>query len=162
MTPVLGDLHRDHGQLLHLPAHRLAHRDTLLRREGVTAVTTLGPVLDHPIDSPHGQQWPTPAFMTGLGALFATRWILAALRRAGGRIGARGNGGVARAAVQSALKLSDALILASDPRSQRLDLGVHPQQHLDDRLTPSVIDRFRLNTLHTTGFDAAELCPPTH
>jgi hypothetical protein len=55
--------------------------------------------------------------MTGLGALFATRWILAALRYAGGRTGARWNGGVARAAVQSALKLSYTLILTGDTRA---------------------------------------------
>jgi hypothetical protein len=91
--------------------------------------------------------------MTGLGALFAPRSILAALRRTGRRIGARRNRGVARTAVQTTLELSDPLILASDPRRQHLDLGVHPQKHLHDRLTTSVIDRFRLNPLHTTGFD---------
>lgn len=162
MTPVLGDLHRDHRQLLDLPAHRFAHRDVLLRGEDVTAATVLGPILDHPIDRPRRQQRATPAFMTWLGALFATRWILAALLRAGRRIGARRNGGVARPAVQSPLKLRDPLILTCDPRSQRLDLGIHPQKHLDDRLTTSVIDRFRLSPLHTTGFDAAELSPPTN
>jgi hypothetical protein len=100
--------------------------------------------------------------MTGLGALFATRCILPALRSGGGRIGARGNRGVARTAVQSTLKLSDPLILAGDTRGQHLDLGVHPQQHLNDRLTPSFIDRLRLNPIHTTRFDAAELSPPTN
>jgi hypothetical protein len=83
------------------------------------------------------------------------------LLRAGRRIGARGNRGVARAAVQSTLKLGDTLILASDPRGQRLDLGIHPQKHLNDRLTPSVIDRLSLNPLHTTGFGTAKQYPPT-
>ena len=162
LAPVLSDRHRDRGQLLHLPAHRHAYRDTLLGREGVSAATALGPVLDHPINGPRGQQRPAPAFMTELGALLATRWILATLRRAGGRIGARGNRRVARAAVQPTLELGDPLILARDARGQRLDLGIHPQKHLHDRLTPSVIDRLRLSPLHTTGFDAAELSPPTH
>ncbi len=110
---------------------------------------------------------PTPTTTAGpcpqsrLSALFATRWILATLRCAGGRIGARGNRGIARAAIQSALELGDAFILAHDARFQASDLGVHPQKHLHDRLAPSVIDRFRLNPIHTTRFDAAELSPPT-
>jgi hypothetical protein len=91
MTLMLGDLHRDRGQLLDLPAHRLARRDVLVHGEGVTAVTALGPVLDDPIDGPRRQQWPAPALMSRLGALGAPRGILATLRRAGGRIGARGN-----------------------------------------------------------------------
>lgn len=95
--------------------------------------------------------------MTGLGALFATRWIFATLRRAGGRSGARGNRRVARAAVQSAFELRDPLILARDPRGQHLNLGVHPQQHLDDRLAPSIINRLRLNPIHTSQFDAPAL-----
>jgi hypothetical protein len=100
--------------------------------------------------------------MTGLGALSATRRILATLRRAHRRIGARGNRRVTRAAVQPALKLGDTLILAGNPRRQHLDLGVHPQQHLNDRLTPSVIDRLRLNPIHPSKFDTPRLCPPTH
>jgi hypothetical protein len=116
-------------------------------------------MLDHPIDGPRRQQRPTPAFMTGLGALFATRRILATLRR--GRIGARGNRGVTRAAIQPALELGDALILACDPRGQHLDLGIHPQKHLHDDLTPSVIDRLRLSPIHTSKIDTPGLCPPT-
>lgn len=54
LTPVLSDRHRDRGQLLHLPAHRLVHRYVLVGREGVAAATALGPVLDHAIDSPRG------------------------------------------------------------------------------------------------------------
>jgi hypothetical protein len=158
---VLGDLHRDHGQLLDLPAHRLAHRDTLLECESVTAPATLRPILDHPVHCPRRQQWPALALVTGLGALSATRRILSTLlRRAGGRIGARGNRRVARTAVQPTLELGDPLILARDPHSQRPNLGVHPQKHLNDRRTPSVIDRFRLNPLHTPRFDEPELCPP--
>ena len=79
-----------------------------------------------------------------------------------GRIGARGNRRVTRTAVQPTLKLRDPLILARNPRGQRLNLSVHPQKHLNDRLTPSVIDRFRLNPLHTKRFDEAELYPPTN
>jgi hypothetical protein len=120
------------------------------------------PMLDHPVHRPHRQQRPAPALMSRLGALLATRWILAALRRASRRIGARGNGGVARAAVQSAPELVDALILAGDTHGQRLDLSVHPQQHLHDRHAPSVIDRLRLNPVHTTGFDTADPYPPTN
>jgi hypothetical protein len=100
--------------------------------------------------------------MSRLSALLATRWILATLLRAGRRIGARGNRGIARAAIQSTLKLGDTLILARDPRSQRLDLGIHPQKHLNDRLAPSIIDRLRLNPIHTTRFDAPKLTPPTN
>jgi hypothetical protein len=52
--------------------------------------------------------------------------------------------------------------LAGDALFQASDLGVHPQKHLHDRLTTSVIDRFRLNPVHTTKFDTPELSPPTH
>lgn len=134
----------------------------LVHSEDMSATTALGPALGYTINGPRWQQRTPAPLMTGLGALFAPRCILAALRRGGGRIGARGNRRVARAAVQSALELSDPLILAGDPRRQRLDLGVHPQQDLNDRLTTSVIDRFRLGPLHTTGFDTAQLTPPTH
>jgi hypothetical protein len=98
--------------------------------------------------------------MPMLGALFATRWILATLRRADGRIGTRGNRRVTRTAIQPALELRDPLILARDPHGQRLNLRIHPQKHPNDRLTPSVIDRFGLNPLHTPKFDEAQLCPP--
>jgi hypothetical protein len=71
MTPVLGDLHRDHRQLLDLPTHRFAHRDALVHGEDVTAATALRPMIDRPVHRPRRQQRPTPAFMSRLGALFA-------------------------------------------------------------------------------------------
>jgi hypothetical protein len=159
---MLSDLDLCHGQLLDLPAHRLADRDTLPLRESVTTPTALGPILDDPVHGPRRQERATVALMTRLGSLRTPRRILAKLRRTGGRIGARGNRRVARAAVQPTLEHSDPLILARNPRGQRLNLSVHPQKHLNDRLTPSVIDRFRLNPLHTKKFDSTPLCPPTN
>ena len=88
---MLSDLDLCHGQLLDLPGHRLADRDTFLGRESVTTPAALGPILDDPIHRPRRQERATLALVTGLGALIAARWILATLRRAGGRIGARGN-----------------------------------------------------------------------
>ena len=35
-----------------------------------------------------------------------------------------------------------------DPRLELLDAAVHPQQHLDDDLSPRVVDRLRLSALH--------------
>ena len=85
--------------------------------------TALGPMLDDLIHRPRRQQRAALALMPGLGALFATRWILATPRRAGRRIGARRQRRVTRAAVQPTLELGDPLILPRDPRSQRLDLS---------------------------------------
>lgn len=56
----------------------------------------------------------------------------------------------------------DALILARDAIFQATDLSVHPQKHLHNHLTTSVIDRLRLNPIHTTKFDTTELSPPTN
>ena len=117
---MLGDLDLCHGQLLDLPAHRLAHPQALAGREDVPAATVLGPILDDVIHGPRRQQWPALALMAELGTLFATRWILATLRCAGRQIGARGNRRITRAAVQPALELGDPLILASDMRLQLL------------------------------------------
>ncbi len=47
-------------------------------------------------------------------------------------------------------------------RLQLLDTTIHPQKNLNDDLTPSIVNRLRLNTLHTPKFDRTELCPPTH
>jgi hypothetical protein len=124
------------------------------------AATALGPILNDLIHGPCRQKRPALALVTELGTLFATRRILATLRRAGGRISARWNRRVTGAAIQPALKLRDPLILARNPRSQRLNLSVHPQKHLNDRLTPSVKDRFRLNPLHTKTFDTTPPSPP--
>ena len=71
MTLVLGDLDRDHWQLLDLPAHRLAGGHTLLHGEDMTAATAIGPMLDHPVYRPRRQKRPAPAPMPRLGTLFA-------------------------------------------------------------------------------------------
>jgi hypothetical protein len=117
-------------------------------------------MLDDHVHGPRRQKRPALALVTGLGALFATRWILATLRCAGRRISARGNRRVTRAAVQPALEQGDPLILASDMRLQLLDTAIHPQENLDNDLAPTIVNRLRLNSLHTTKFDKTELCPP--
>jgi hypothetical protein len=81
--------------------------------------------------------------------------------RSSRRIGARRNRRVTRTAIQPPLKHSDPLILTSDTLDDRLDLGIHPQKHLNNRLTTRVIDRLSLNPLHTTRFDAPAM-PPTN
>jgi hypothetical protein len=73
LSAMLGDLDLRNGQLLDLPAHRLAHRDALLGRESVTTPAALGPILDDTIHRPRRQERATLALVTGLGALFATR-----------------------------------------------------------------------------------------
>ena len=80
MTLVLGDLHRDHRQLLDLPVHRLTHRDLLRSREHAPTLTVIGPMLDHLIDCPRRQQRPALAFMPRLGTSLATGKILATPR----------------------------------------------------------------------------------
>jgi hypothetical protein len=60
--------------------------------------------------------------------------------------------GVARGLLQLTLELLNASL-------QLLDAQVHTQQHLDDDLPASVIDRLRLTTLHALVFDATGLCP---
>ena len=50
--------------------------------------------------------------------------------------------------------------MALNNRGQLLDLTIHTQQHLDDDLSPRVIDRASFFQLHTTKFDRPELCPP--
>ena len=80
----------------------------------MTALTALRPMLDDLVDRPRRQERPTLALMPRLGALSAPRRVLAA---PGGVPGGSALGGceaVTRAAVQPALKLSDALVLASD------------------------------------------------
>lgn len=99
--------------------------------------------------------------MTVLSAAFAARGILAA-RKPRGRIGARRSRGVPRRAVQLALKLRDPLVLARNTVLQPTDLLIHPQQHCDHNLAALIIDRLRLNAVHTDVFDTTELTPPTH
>jgi hypothetical protein len=62
-----------------------------------------------------------------------------------------------RAAIQPALKLGYPLVLASDALGELLDLTIHAQQNLNHDLTTSVIDRLRLDTLHTPIFDDPRL-----
>jgi hypothetical protein len=61
--------------------------------------------------------------------------------------------GVAGARSQLALELLH-------PRLELLNAAIHRQQHLDDGLSPRIVDRLCLGTLHAIGFDRAELCPP--
>lgn len=149
---VLCHGHRDRRQLFDLMARGLAHRHALIGNEDVAAATALGPVLDHLIDRPRRQQRPAVTLMTVLGALLATRGVLAALGIAR-RIGARRTRRVARALVQLALELPDTSL-------KLLDAPIHPQQHLDHDLTTGIINRLRLGTLHANGFDTPRLCPP--
>ena len=149
-------------QLFDLVARGRMRRPTLILGEDVAAGAALRPVLDHLIHSARRQQLAPVALVTGLATTFAPAGILAAPWRPAGGIGARRSGGVARVAVQLALELGDALILAGDTLLEAPYLLVHAQQHLDDHLAPGVVDRLRLSALHTPGFDAAGLCPPTH
>ena len=73
---MLGDLDRDHRQLLDLLAHRLAHRDALVLREDVTAATAIGQCSIDLVDRPRRQQRTPLALMARLGALFAPRGSL--------------------------------------------------------------------------------------
>lgn len=66
---MLSDLNLCHGQLLDLPAHRLADRDTLLGRESVTTPAAFRPILDNPVHRPRRQKRATLALMTRLSTL---------------------------------------------------------------------------------------------
>jgi excinuclease ABC subunit A len=66
------------------------------------------------------------------------------------------------ASIQPTLQLLDPLALAPHRLSELGDLAIHPQQDLDHDLPTLVIDRLRLQALHTTRFDAPKLCPPTN
>lgn len=74
----------------------------------------------------------------GAEHLHAYRWV---------RLG-RGRG-VARAAVQPPLKLSDPLLLTSHTRFQPADLPIHPQKNRHHDLTALVIDHHPLSALHS-------------
>src|SRR5271155_5524764 len=111
------------------------------------------PVIDHLIDRPCRQQRPPMSLVSGLATALTPRRILASLGRSPGRIRARRTRGVPRVAGQLTLELLDTPL-------QLLDTAIHRQQHFDYGLTPRVIDRLRLSTLHIQIFDEAELCPP--
>ena len=126
-------------------------------------------MLDDLIHRPRRQQLAALALMAALGALRASRGILAPFRRDPRPIDARRRRRIPRAAIQPALQLGDPLILARNPRAQRLDL--HPQsvvllrerqQHRDHGITTLLIDRLGLTPLHTPEFDKTESCPPTN
>jgi len=119
----------------------------LLFREDMTATAALGPVLDHLIHRARRQQIPSTPFVARLAAAPASGAIFAALGPAR-RIRARWSGGIARVAIQLALELCDALVLAGDTLLKAAYLLVHAQQHLDDHLTARLIDRLGLGALH--------------
>src|SRR5580698_4405205 len=102
-------------------------------------------MIDNLIDRPRRQQRTPLALMSRLTALPAPRRILLALGRATRRIRARRLRTVARTTTQPPLVLL----------RQR-------QQHRDDRITTLLIDRLRLDALHASYFDTAQLCPPTN
>jgi len=157
---MLGHSDRDRRQLLDLVAHRITNRHVVILSEHLTAVAVIRPVIDDPIDRPRRQQRPPLALMPWLAALPATRRILPAPGRRTRRIRARRLRAVARASVQPALELRDPLTLPSNRLRELLDLAIHPQQHLDHNIAARVIDRLGLNPIHTSRFDAPELCPP--
>jgi hypothetical protein len=149
---MLNHTHRDRRELFDLVARRLAHRAALLRGEHMPAAAARRPVLDYLVDCPRWQQRPAVPLVAILGALLAATGILTP-RRGAGQVRTRRARGVARALPQLSLELLH-------PRLQLLDTPVHPQQNLDNSLTPSVIDRLRLSALHNPRFDTPGLCPP--
>ena len=157
---VLDHDRRDHRQLLNLMTRRHAERDQVGFAEHVPTLARLGPVLDDLIHRRRWQQLTPATLVAGLAALLAWRATLSTQRRAGRRVLARRRRRVTRRATQPSLELRDPLLLPSDPLRQRLDLAIHPQQHLDHDLTALVIDRLRLRALHTPRFAAPALCPP--
>jgi hypothetical protein len=166
---MLGHSDRQPRKLLDLMAHRLAHADQLGLREDVPAATRRRPVRDHLVDRRRRQELAPLALMPGLAALLANRRILAAARRRTRRIGARRLRRVARRTAQLTLQLGDPLVLPRDARAQLLDLRLQTlvlrrerQQHLDHNSAALLIDRLRLDPIHTPRLDSAKLCPPTH
>ena len=162
LTAMLGHRDGNRRQLLDLMTRRHIDGDQLVAGKLTATTTTRRPVIDELINRPRRQQRPALALMTRLGALLGTRRVLAPLRRRARRVLARRLRGVARVATKPAFQLGDALLLTGDPLSQRLDLGIHAQQHRDHHLAALLVNRLRLDPLHTTGFDTATLCPPTH
>ena len=94
--------------------------------------------------------------VTRLPTLRTTRTILATpTRRHARRILTRRQRRITRGTTNPTLE-------PLDPRLKLRDPTIHRQQHLNNRFTPGVIDRLRLNPIHTTRFDNAQLCPPTN
>ena len=152
---MLGHVHRDLRQLFDLMARRLAHRDPL-------ASAKTWPQSQRSASARRARRPPTAA----------TARDRAPHAQAGRPAHARSDPFRARGGAPGGSELGGneelrellrrARARASHPRFQLLDPAIHRQQHLDYRLTPRVIDRLRLNALHTPRFDAAELCPPTN
>jgi len=152
---VLGDDHVDRRQLLDLMARRHAVADAFDVTEDMAARALRGPVVDDLVHGPRRQQRPTLALMARLAAGLATGRILPSPRRRPRRILARRLRRSARRALRLALQLRDPLILARDPRRQRLDLRAQPlilgrqlHQHAHDDLAALLEDRLRLGPLH--------------
>jgi hypothetical protein len=132
---MLNHADRHHRQLFDLPAHRLPSRDTLPHGEHVAATAALRPILKNLIDRGERQQIPTVPLMATLSTTPTPgETLLPPPRRRARRIGARWLRAVARTAPQAPLQLRDPLILPGNPISQRLDLRIHTQGHLNDRL----------------------------
>jgi hypothetical protein len=147
---------RDDRQLFDLMAHRFTHAEQLARREDVAAPAALGPMLNHLIHRACRQQLTAVTLVPRLSTLRTPRTIPAPHRPPlARRIRARRHRRVTRVLGELALK-------RLHPRLQLLDTAIHRQQNLNYSLTPRVIDRLRLSTLHTPRFDKAELRPPTH
>jgi len=164
---MLGDDRRHHRQILDLVTRRITCRHALMLAKEMSTPALAGPVIDVIVDPPRRQQRAALALMTRLSTLLAPRRILAPRWRAARRILARRQRRVTRGPLGLALKLRDALLLTSNARRQHLDLRDQPrvlgrelQQHRNDRPTAPLIDRLRLDPLHTPKFDAPQLCPP--
>ena len=123
---MLGHDHVDRRQLLDLMARRLAIGHQLSLGEHVAAAARARPVIDELVDSPRRQQRPALALVARLGALLATRRVLAPPRQRSRRILAGRLRGVTRGALGLALQLRDPLLLPRDPSRQRLDLRRQP------------------------------------
>ncbi len=155
LAAMLGDHDRDHGELFDLVTRGLARRDPVALAEHVATIAARRPVIEEFINSPRRKQRPPVTPMSWLPARLAPRTVLPAPRHAPRGIRARRPRGVPRVLRQLTLELLH-------PRLQLHDAAIHRQQNFDYRLPPRVIDRLRLNPLHATRFDEAELCPPTN
>jgi hypothetical protein len=126
LSAMLADSDSDHGQLLDLPAHRLAHRNTLALPEGVPATTAIRPMLNDLIHRPRRQQRTALTLTPRLSTLFAAQGILPAPWRRARRILARWLGRVPRGPPEFALQPGYPLVLTGHPRRQLLDLHLKP------------------------------------
>ena len=149
------------GSSADLMTRRLTDRHPLLLAEHVTAAAPRRPMLNELVDTLERLEPSTMAGMTRLPARPTLRRRPLPLRRAR-RILARRQRRVPRAPVQPTLKLLhpsrqllDLRILSSDPLRQR-------HQHPNNSITTLLVDRLRLNPLHTTRFAAEPEDPSTN